>query len=238
MLPTFFGRLVPPDMDHVVKYGFHLLGIQALTHPVEVELDVPDYHDWYDQARFNAQGCVAFSLSNVMSIYNRKLYNPMELYWAAQDTDGDPNTTREANNGTYLRAGFHVLKTMGHWEVRDGLTLPVSLQEGIAAYYWASSIDEARTALAGFRRPIDIGVNWYDAFCTPPPDGVLGRQKRWGKIVGGHAICVSGFSDDREAFHLVNTLGPEYPLRTWLPYRIMERLLHEDGEIGIAIDRT
>jgi hypothetical protein len=56
-----------------------------------------------------------------------------------------------------------------------------------------------------------------------------------GSIQGGHSIFCCGVSDDLQAVKWINTWGASYP-DTWVPYGVIERLINEDGEIGILVD--
>jgi hypothetical protein len=43
-------------------------------------------------------------------------------------------------------------------------------------------------------------------------------------------------SDRRQAVRLVNTWGLSYPY-VWIPYRVVDRLIDEDGEAALVTDR-
>ena len=49
-------------------------------------------------------------------------------------------------------------------------------------------------------------------------------------------MCLYGASDERQAFKLKNSWGPEYPL-VWMPYDTLQRLIDEHGEVAIVTDR-
>ncbi len=85
---------------------------------------------------------------------------------------------------------------------------------------------------------ITIGVNWYSNFDNP--EGQLKEvyigKGNLGVVRGGHAVCIYGASDLRQAFRVKNSWGRNYPL-VWLSYLAMERLLHEQGEATLIVDR-
>jgi hypothetical protein len=82
-----------------------------------------------------------------------------------------------------------------------------------------------------------LGCNWYENFDSP-----VSRYEHWvgdgplGRIRGGHAICIYRASDRRQAVRMVNSWGRRYPL-VWMRYELVQRLLDEDGEATLAVDR-
>jgi hypothetical protein len=251
MIDHIFDRLVPTDWVHVERYGF------AAAWPTEVDyvekvLDVPrQYRDPYDQGREGA--CVGFSQSWLMSILNRKLYDARWLYLQAQLIDEYPTTPPAG--GTSLRAGFDILRIKGHRRIYAKESRPPELEQGISANRWATTVDEIRRAIS-LDIPVNLGINWYRQFSSPEQRPRLddnGKEltefgirrydwwigvNTWGRISGGHAITCIGASDRRDALALCNTWGESYPFIVWLPYVSMERLLREEGEAGIVVDRV
>ena len=65
----------------------------------------------------------------------------------------------------------------------------------------------------------------------------IGRDRdNLGRMRGGHAVCLYGASDRRQAVKIVNSWGMAYPL-VWLGYETLQRLLNEYGEATIVTDR-
>lgn len=243
------GRRVPTDFQHIEKYPIRLLS-SVIPDTVEKTLSLPSpsrLRRLYDQGSEGA--CVGFAWSWAMSIINHRqsfgtgrvttpIYDPLWLYRAAQLVDDWSVTPPES--GTSVRAAGDILRDQGHIRVRHGKRIGPSLDFGIAANRWATTVDEMRQAIA-FDVPVVIGVNWYRLFDSPvfvessreyviPATADLGRRR------GGHAVCVYGASDRRQAFKFVNNWGMLYPL-TWMPYAIMSRLLAEYGEAALITDR-
>jgi hypothetical protein len=184
-----------------------------------------------------------------MSTLNRMLYDAFRLYAAAQGIDEWSDTPPGA--GTSLRAGFDVLRTVGHWRVYAGRTRAPMLVEGIAENRWLTTVDQARAAIvAGL--PLNLGLSWYRQFSNPVSrprhgDKSLSRRREywieenpnfWGRLDGGHAITAVGVSDARQAFALCNTWGESYPFLVWLPYHAFELLMLQEGECGAVTDRV
>ena len=246
MTPSF-GRRVPQDWKHVERYPLRALMPAQPVEIAERTLSLPNYRTQYDQGTEGA--CVGYSCSWMMSILNRQMYDARRLYREAQGIDEWYDTPPE--EGTSVRAAMDILRTRGHWRVvRGRFAQDPAMSEGIVENRWAKSIDEIRTAIhSGV--PVVFGVNWYASFSQPQflrpipetASDTYDRQEWWigrspvmGRIEGGHAICAYRVSDRRQAIGLVNTWGIRYP-RVWIPYTVVERLLWEDGEAGIPVDR-
>jgi hypothetical protein len=244
------GRITPPDWRHVERYPISALSLPPVS-AVEHSMVLPPYRDDYDQGREGA--CVGFSCSWLMSIVNKlqtgksKEYDPIWLWNRAKETDEWEWTKPGDNNGTSVRAAFEILRTEGHVRIRPGgkRSAP-DIKEGIQVYRWAHNVNDVRVSIAN-DIPVVLGINWYQSFYEPVerPTGPRRHEENWialpkqdwGKVVGGHAICIYGASDKREAFHLVNSWGEDYPL-IWMPYESLDRLMtKEGGEAGIVTDR-
>lgn len=248
-------RRIPTDFKHVEKYALRRMANveTALPIPDVIEriLDVPrTMREVYDQGREGA--CVGFSQSWMMSILNRIRYSAIWLYREAQLIDEWTDTPPA--EGTSLRAGFDILRTRGHRQLRGQVVKPEDLAHGISANRWATTVDEVRAAIAA-GIPVNFGINWYRQFSNPQQAPRLDDQGKpikefgiarydwyigvgqWGPVDGGHAITCVGASDIRQAFALCNTWGFSYPFIVWLPYRAFDRLMSEQGEAGIVTDR-
>jgi hypothetical protein len=61
---------------------------------------------------------------------------------------------------------------------------------------------------------------------------------RWAKSVDDvHAVLANPAADEVGAVPLLNSWGTGYPRRVWMPDDVLDRLMHEDGEIAIPTDR-
>lgn len=233
------GRRIPTDDRHIRQYPLRAL---APTIPDRVERTLPlpyGLRARMDQGREGS--CVGWACSWMMSILNqhagwRPFYDARWLYHEAQAVDEWAETPPE--EGTSVRAALDVLRARGHVLIRSGKRLAPSLVEGVAENRWAQTVDELRACIAG-DVPVVCGTNWYEGMDRPEQ-----RGRDWwmpadnlGRVRGGHAWCVYAASDRREAFKMVNSWGLHgYPL-TWVPYRLIERLLNEQGEATVVTDR-
>jgi hypothetical protein len=61
---------------------------------------------------------------------------------------------------------------------------------------------------------------------------------RWAKSVDDvHSVLGNDKADQLGAVPILNSWGPGYPHRTWLPDDVLHRLMTEDGEIAVPTDR-
>lgn len=228
------GRRPPTDDLHIQKYGLTLqtvpdkptpvvLGInwyQSFFEPEELTVngrkqywigrgtdwgsvagghaiavkpdDLTDTVGWwkfFDQG--DAPSCVGFSTSRMMALLNRRRYDATWLYHRAQDAyDEWPGNDYD---GTSVRAGMDVLRTEGHRRKLGPFSLPVDINNGISANYWATNVIEVLACLHN-----DANV---------------------------------------DSVTLLQSWGTSWPHYVHLPLAALERLLREDGEATIAVDR-
>lgn len=225
---------IPPDDDKRAQNERYLLRGVYPQAPAVVErvFEYPPYITQYDQGPIGA--CVGYSCSWMMSIYNQPdCYNAYWLYKRAQKIDGDPGTSGD-NDGAYVWAAGDVLRKEGHAIIKT--TTPVK-DYGIQSYYWCRTVDDIRTAIFEGRPPV-FGIYWYSNFNTPKVKNNeywIGEAALWGSILGGHAICCIGASDQRQAFKLLNTWGKQYP-PVWISYKSITKLLGQNGECMVGLD--
>lgn len=227
--------------DLVRRLDRFRIPVAALSFTVNKRLELPyQYIPLYDQG--SEGSCVGFGLSWAMSILNKRYYAARKLYLEAQFHDSWSDTPPE--EGTSVTAGGIVLRDQGHWRFARGITFPLAAAEGIQDFRMISTVDEVRYAINS-DIPVVFGINWYSAFDQPLWVDIGKGGKRWwigldtnslGYIRGGHAICCFGARDDIEAVALVNNWGHDYPI-VYMPYKTLERVLREDAECLMPIDR-
>lgn len=251
------GRKVPTDWEHVESYPARALLLDP-SHPLSVApagtekgLGLPWWWEQHDQGQEGA--CVGFGCSSMQSITNHRQrllatgrdityrYESRWLYLEAQLIDEWTETPPE--EGTSVRAGCEILRSVGHRRVQRSVAGVPLLEHGISAYRWATTVDEIRAAIYS-DLAVAIGVNWYSNFDNPQLISPLsGAAPEWwigggnlGYVRGGHCVCIYRMSDRRQAFRFMNSWGDSYP-PMWIPYTVMERLLDEWGEAALISDR-
>jgi hypothetical protein len=70
-----------------------------------------------------------------------------------------------------------------------------------------------------------------------PAEGI--REYRWAKSVDEvHQVLQNGVGDRLGAVGILNSWGRDgYPHVVWMPDAALDRLIREDGEVGLVVDR-
>lgn len=245
------GRRIPTDFKHLDKHPTILSPVLN----VERTLVLPSWHWTHDQGKEGScighgsvmERAITNTAQNVLLryLYPTRRYDPISLWNQAKVIDEWPDTNPGDDNGTSVRAAYDVLRILGARKVKSmrlSNNVPVprgleawNLANGVVSNEWAAGVDQMRAAIAS-KTPVTIGVNWYEGFDTPQLVGNDWTVTKYGKIRGGHCVCVYGASDKRQAFKFKNSWGKSYPL-AWIPYGVMQRLLNEQGEACISVDR-
>lgn len=236
------GRNLPIDNRHVELYPLRAIAPET---PMKVEVLLPD--PTADMVSFMNQGnlgsCVGWSWTWAMAYIHAvdgvmPRYDAVWLYNQAQLLDDNPNTPPD--EGTTVRAGGDVLRNEGAMPILDGKDGVADPADGIAADRWATTIDEVRTGFS-MGLPVVFGIDWLSNFDTPKEkNGEMWiGEGRLGSVRGGHAICATACSDERQAIRLQNSWGPQYGHngQVWLPYKIVEKLLKENAEAALITKR-
>jgi hypothetical protein len=228
------GRRSPMDWEHVEKYPLTVNTAPSQATPVVLGINWYDNFDkpelvsnhwmigrgdlgvirgghaicakpqalrdnisWWKYYNQQAEGaCVGFSVSRSLSLMNRERYDGEWNYNEAKKID---DWEGEDYDGTALRAGLEVVRTLGPVRVIGTKSGEPDLTRGISNYRWALSVDAIVAALALF----------------------------------GNRVMM----DRLQAIPLLNSWGKDYPWVVWMPYRVLERLLKEEGEAGIVTDK-
>lgn len=112
---------------------------------------------FYNQGREGA--CVGFGCSRCQSLLNRKRYDAPWLYHTAQYGDEYADTPPE--EGTSVRAGFDVMRTIGLKITRGRVTSDALVVEGISANRWATNMQDVLTTLG---RPSATEIPWLNSW--------------------------------------------------------------------------
>lgn len=156
------------------------------------------------------------------------VFAEQEIYWGAQRRDGLPGGAYPgAENdgglyeGTYVTAGLEEARARGY----------------ITEYRWAESEPDLAIGL-GWVGPAVIGVNWHEGMMDVDDCGYLWPD---GQVVGGHCVCVVGFSVKRGDYTIAQSWGGwgmHGSGRARVTRPVMARLLAENGEAAIVTGRA
>lgn len=178
---------------------------------------------WFDNTQFLDQGnepqCVGYSwkhwLLDAPVMQKNATPKPDEIYHEAQFIDDWPG---EEYEGTSVRAGAKVLQARGY----------------ISSYLWAFDLPTmVNTVLT--MSPVVIGINWYDDMFEPDKNGLI---RIGGNLAGGHAIVCNGVNTKTKLFRLKNSWSSKWSKngRCYITFADMERLIHENGEVCVAVE--
>lgn len=126
----------------------------------------------------------------------------------------------EADTGTSLQAGLKVLKE----------------QDRVESYVWARTAEEVKQWILAFGSVI-VGT----ILTTGMRDA---RGPGWymlptGNPLGGHAYLLTGYSESRHAFRIINSWGSAWADkgRAWLKYTDLDMLLRSQGDAVGVIEK-
>jgi len=153
---------------------------------------------------------------------------PYDLYrqivlldeWADNDFEATA-PDEQLQSGTSVRAGAEAVMKLGR----------------LKSYVWAFSLQPALEFVLT-QGPVVLGINWYDSFEKPDAQGMITIKPR-ARVLGGHGILWRGADTQRGLALLSNSWGDEWGVsgECYLPFRDLDRLIHEDGECCTALDQ-
>jgi hypothetical protein len=114
----------------------------------------------------------------------------------------------------------------------SGLAVAKAAQQAgwLSGYSHAFSADDALDALCS--QPIIVGVDWYEGFDNPSPDG---ECRPSGQVRGGHELCVDEIDVENERVWFTNSWSAAWGIegRAWWSWATFSKLLARDGDATI-----
>lgn len=170
----------------------------------------------------NEGACVGFAWSHELAARPWPVQGVSDLtaravYDEARKVDQWPG---EDYSGTSVIAGAKVVQEQG-W---------------IGAYRWAFGLDDLRRAI-GFKGPAVLGLNWYQGMLDTDGEGFIHPS---GSLAGGHAILAYSVSESGGFIRVHNSWGASWGVNgdAKITFHDLNRLLNEDGEACIPVERT
>jgi hypothetical protein len=229
------GRREPTDFEHVAKWPLTLATTPAAATPVI--LGIQWYESFYTPeklatrwwiGRGNDWGPVAGGHAIVA-----KPVGLSDLYswWRYYD---------QKSEGSCV--GFSESRAVSFMN-RERYDSRWLYQEAKKVDEWEGEAYDGTSVRAGLRVLVEQGHRRVVAGVSRPPDLIRGiSHYRWATTVEGVVQALSEADDDDgmndiEAIPLHNSWGTTFPMKVWLPFKALERLLAENGEAAIMTDR-
>lgn len=142
--------------------------------------------------------------------------------WPGNDDEAQlPDRDPGLDFGTSVRAGAEAVTAFGR----------------LKSYVWEFELQPAVEWVLT-QGPVVLGTNWYSSFMRPDGDGVV-RILPNARVEGGHAYLLRGVDTRRALARCSNSWGDGWGVSGdfYMPFRDLERLIHEDGEVSAAVEK-
>ena len=224
------GRRAPTDWVHVDKYP---LRVSLVTKPTPVVLGI-NWYDAFDSPTLRSDGRYWIRDTNLGSLRGGHaicvkpgvLTDPLG-WWEFYD---------QGNEGACV--GFSESRAMSLLN-RTRYAARWLYLEAQKNDEWAGEDYDGTSVRAGFEILRLRGHRRLINGVTGPEllgDGVAAY--RWARSVADvHGAIQMPLADSLDAVPLLNSWGKSYPHIVWLPDSVLERLLGEDGEAAVVVDR-
>jgi hypothetical protein len=229
-MPGFGRRYAPDERDRNFLMRRMLADVRAVTLPVR--------KTWGINATALNQGetgtCVGHAWRNFLRCAPIRTEkggpSPFDIYRSAVSKDPWPDNDDEAqltdgdqglDFGTSVRAGAEAVTEFGR----------------LKSYVWSFELQPVIEWVLT-QGPVVLGTNWYSSLSRPDAEGIA-RIQPTASVVGGHAYLLRGVDTRRALARCSNSWGEDWGLsgEFFLPFRDLERLIHEDGEACSAVEK-
>ncbi len=210
-----FGWLpdVPDFRD--LKFADHYKVVHASALPTIVSIR-DKMSPVRDQGQLGA--CTGFSTcAAVEYLIPGVVVSPLFVYYEERAAEG----TIKADAGANIRTGIKVLNKLGaaqetKWPYSDGPTkfmkkptaavVADAKKRTLTTYLRCASRQEVMSALASLK-PVVIGFSCYSSLETAAVDktGHVPMPKKTDRLIGGHAICLTGYDSHKGLFQFKNS---------------------------------
>jgi hypothetical protein len=226
-----FGRIAPPDRDKDEMFLMRRALAAAGT-------PLPTRKTWAIGAKALNQGntgtCVGHAWRNFLRCAPVQTEkggpSPFDIYrsavavdeWTENDDestlpDGDPGL----DAGTSVRAGAKA----------------VTAFKRLKSYLWAFALQPAVEWVLT-KGPVVMGTDWWSSFQRPDSEGIV-KISPTARVIGGHAYLWRGVNVKRALALCSNSWGDTWGKSGdfYLPFRDLERLIAENGEVCTAVEK-
>lgn len=222
------GRLKPPDWEHVRKYPLAALSPGEQPRGIPVTIGVNWYEDFDTPVRYGNRwfvcpnGQIRGKVRGGHCVCVKAEETDPVAWWRYYD---------QGKEGACV--GFGTTRVMSDINRKryDAFWLYYATQE--LGGYPGQEGAYVRDALEVLRTQGHVRVG----HTTPDPSEGI-KTYRWAQSVDEVVQVLNlPLARSLEAVPFINSWGEEYPHIVWMPFPVLERLIHEDGEIGIVTDK-
>jgi hypothetical protein len=229
-MPGFGRRFAPDERDRGFLMRRMLADARALA--------LPTRKTWRIHARALDQGdtgtCVGHAWRNFLRCEpmrtERSGPSAWDIYrsavledpWRSNDDEARlPDAHPGLDFGTTVRAGAEAVTAFGR----------------LKSYVWSFELQPVVEWVLT-QGPVVLGTNWYSSFMRPDAGGIV-RIVAGARVDGGHAYLLRGVDTRRALARCSNSWGDGWGLsgEFYVPFRDLERLIHEDGEACSAVEK-
>lgn len=229
---------LPDFRDHYVANGSAFLAAMPDTLPATQDLSA-QFSAIETQVRIGS--CTAQAIVGVLEFLLIKLgltYDELSrlfVYWNERNYEGTVNQ----DAGAFIRDGIKVAAALGvcretlwpydedrYKERPPHAAFVDATRRRITEYARVpQDISSMRTVLAsGY--PIIVGISIYDSFESDAVTrtGIVPMPDASEQLLGGHAVVITGYDQQKKRFKLRNSWGPDWGDSGyfWLPYEYLE----------------
>ena len=143
--------------------------------------------------------------------------------WKGNDGEAKlPDDDPGLESGTTVRAGAEAVTNFGL----------------LKSYVWSFSLQPAVEWVLT-KGPVVLGTNWYSSMFKTDAEGIV-RITSTATVAGGHAYLWRGVDTKRALALCTNSWGDTWGKKSgdfYVPFRDLERLIHEQGEVCSAVQQ-
>jgi hypothetical protein len=239
------GRLVPPDTEHLDKYPLSALPPEELPVGIPVPLGVNWYDSFDEPKEITAKdGSKSYHLPDVGkgeplgSIRGGHCFSTVPMGQVVHDTNARWTFYNQGQEGACVGFGLSRMNTIDNGKLYDAFWLYDMARKSEGTY----PDGEGSTVRAGCK-VLTKGhrVQTGETVCTRDTgDGAVALAEgisayRW--ALTAEEVCKALNRLNAQAIPFENSWGKEYPKETWMPVATLERLLKEEGEAAVVVDR-
>lgn len=243
------GRFIPDDFEHVEKYPLTALPEDQRPTQAPVVIGVSWYSEFDHPEKDDSSGEFFIARGGAQSLTTIRGGHCVCLEPGGEpDPDEWWNFYNQGREGACVGFGWSRCMSILNKELYTARWL---WDRGKEADEWPETKpgDDNGTSVRAAGEVLSKAghVDWKEEYAdddykkredykADPGDGI--KTFRWATSVDDvHKVLGNQRADELGAVPILNSWGPDYPHRTWMPDDVLDRLMKEQGEVAIPTDR-